>query len=679
MSSHQDGTLRTGFLRRGFRYVMLLVFIGISSGLLSHTIAFKFARNQHAIRLDELPAIVNAHKIHPETRDDIQTRDLTSALGDLVGSIEAGAAEAGQTVEGAVASLPPNTTTILDSLVSLITGGGNTTTIVDSLAPPAKFLEVGLASGALTGMGINMTVTTAGKSAAAPMPSATGLSALAENLGSGLTTTIFQSSAVKGLLTINMSSDRPGGLLGGSTGIVGQAVLAFAQGLGGGAVSGLKIAAVTNSNESFFNTSGANGIAGNFGQGLSQTILSNIQSPPLNSLLTSLGTVTGNINFAQVGTGFGAGIGQGAAIGLGLQSDVQDNSTVCGAEGIAQGFAKGLVSSFLGNGTVLKLASNLSSLMRVFGGASPNASATPSSNGTLSPDAGATAGFSFSNLNIAKVAEGFAVGLISGAGSTVSTLQIISADTTYFDDSVMGASTGCGRGLGSEGAKVVEAILNNGKSSTGTTAPANPKTTTNGAASTDPMAPADVSIPVIPASSADSAIPATMEAAPTTHKRFVRTLSSAAHFKSRKFVALKKRDALLPNATNLAGVRSNLNATTINPLINYGLSVIGCTGVGGFVGIFFGLIESKTLNISLADLAGSMMSASGTLKIAGQNVTLPDQTFVIKSSSNIYSLNPAQGVMTVMVNGVRVNRLIGLAVVHSKYLFFLFTKITDTN
>jgi hypothetical protein len=581
------------------RLLIMIVAIGVVSGILSHTLTAHLARKQHVTRLEELNKIINSHRSQLEIRD-VDVRSLQSAFDGFISSLESGAS-------AAASSLLPNTTTILNGLVSLITGGGNTSTIVESLQPAAKSLGVGLSSGAMTGLNITMP-----KNMEVNM---TGISGLAENLGSGLTSTIFSSSAVQNLFV--MDPNQPGGTLGGSTGTVGQAVLALAQGLGGGAVSGLKMNTATPgmAMAMSFNTTGVNGVAGNFGQGLSSTFLSGIQLPSLQSLIATFQTSNMTINFSDVGSGVGTGLGQGAAVGLGLQPDVTMN--VSGVAGVAQGFTKGLVSSFLINGTAQKLVASFNTSASLGG-------ATVSANGSASASIG---GLNLANINIAKVAEGFAVGLISGAGSTVMSLQLVAADTTNFDDSVQGASTGFGRGLGTEGAKIVEKILGGFDSMPSATS------ATNGMGA---------------------------------RKRSIKKLSGAKNYQSSKAVALQAREATLPNATDIAGVLNNLNASNINPLVQYGIDKLTCTGVGGLVGVFFGLIQSGTIPIKLTDLVSSMGGSS--FQLDGKNITLPDQTFIIKNEGNTYSLNPAQGVMTVMINGLGLNQTIALAVVHSKFI-----------
>lgn len=237
MGSHQDGT-SSGFFGR-LRFLVLVVAIGLSSGFLSHAFTSHLARKEHAVRLEELSSIIKAHRGQLEVRD-VDVRSLQSAWDSFVGDIESGAKKA-------AGSILPNTTTIINGLVSLVTGGGNTSTIVEGLQQPAKSLGVGLSSGALTGMNITMPKVMD--------VNTTGLSGLALNLGSGLSSTIFSSSAVQGLFV--MDPNEPGGMFGGSTGTIGQAVLALAQGLGGGAVTGLKMAAVTGATtKTYFNTTG---------------------------------------------------------------------------------------------------------------------------------------------------------------------------------------------------------------------------------------------------------------------------------------------------------------------------------------------------------------------------------------------------------------------------------------
>lgn len=377
--------------------------------------------------------------------------------------------------------------------------------------------------------------------------------------------------------------------------MIGQAALALAQGLGGGAASGLKSTTISSKGVAdtqagtqtgvVYNTSGLNGVAGNLGLGLSSSFLSGISLSSIASMGSSLlGSTGSSLDISAIGAGLGAGLGQGAAVGLGFQKDVDSPSSQDPAI-ITQVFAKGLASSFLNNET-------LSAVIDSFSPSSGNSSVM---------------GLSLSSIDISKAAEGLAVGLISGAGSTISTLQVIGADITSFNDTVGGAATGFGRGLGSEGAKVVEQLL---------------------------------------ASSSKATKKRNLEEAPGSSP-LERSLS------------LQRREATTTNATNLASVIASLNASAINPIIQTGIDDLSCMGVGGLVGIFLGLVESKTIDLKTITSMATPSTNNSTLN-------LPDQIFVIKSGGNTYSLNPAKGIMTVLINGMGIYRLVGVAAAHSK-------------
>jgi len=320
---------------------------------------------------------------------------------------------------------------------------------------------------------------------------------------------------------------------------------------------------------------------------LSSSFLGNVQIPSANSLLSSMKGLFGDsnttINIAEIGTSLGSGLGEGAAIGLGFQVD--SGNLPGTAPGIVEGFTKGLASGFLQNDTAGKLIHSL-------GSSSANSS------------------IKIPGIDFAKVAEGLAVGLVSGVGSTISTLDLVSANTTSFNDSVGGAALGFGRGLGSEGAKLVSEILD-GKKIT------NPSSKQ-------------------------------LQRQPIGIDSKLMVLKS--HYKR----------ATTANATDLASVLSNLNASNINPLVQSGVNALTCEGVGGLAAVFLGLVQSKTIklgNINLKDLT----SAGGI-----GNVSLPDQDFVVKSGGNTYQLNPAKGLGSVTVNGLGIFKLIGVAAAHSK-------------
>lgn len=674
MGSYQDESLSRGFVGR-IGFLILIAVVGLSSGFLSYSFTSHLERNEHALRVDELTGLIESHRSSLEVRSSVE-RSLGDAIQSAGDTLEAGAASAADAVkDGAsglldnagaeISSLLPNSSTILNSLVSLVSGGGNLSTIVEGLQQPANSLGVGLSTGAVTGLNISMPVSMAKMAEAIATNQTTGLSGLALNLGSGLTSALFENINVSSLLV--MDPNMPGGLLGGSTGTVGQAVLALAQGLGGGAVMGLKNAAIlaitptvattattamgmATGNASMFNTSGINGVAGNFGQGLLMTAtgsLGNVQLPSLSSLMATMGDMTMSIDLQALGSGVGTGIGQGAVIGFGLQPDATMN--VSGVGGVALGFTKGLVSSFLINGTATKIVDTFmaSGGIGALLGMSNSSTSAPMMIG----------GIDVSSISVAKVAEGFAVGLVSGAGSSFTSLKVIAADTTNFNDSVQGGATGFGRGLGSEGAKIAQMILNGATLDMGAPAGTTP--------SVVPAIPAIGS----PVTGTPATLPAASGAATIAQKRGIRTINLK---NVKRDSGLQPRqDAAqspLPSVTDLAGVLNNLNASAINPLTQMGIDTLTCTGIGGLVGVGFGLFQSGAIsagNTSIQDLLKSMSGMPGFM-IGGQNISLPDTTFVLKNEGNTYMLNPSQGVMTVMVNGNPVIKTVILAVLHSK-------------
>ncbi|PVH79535.1 hypothetical protein DL98DRAFT_572386 [Cadophora sp. DSE1049] len=546
----------------GHQYLHLLLSLvtGLLGSLIFYGTVYYLTIHQQGKQFTKPDLPGYTHVIGLETRDGLGTRDLVSAIGDLFkGSLPS-------TDAGALSGI---LSTIESSITKLLGDEGGS--LLDGLKDPSKYLGVGLASGALTGL--NMTMP-------ANVPTPTGVSDLAQNLGSGLSSTIFSSDSIKSLFK---ASSGPGGTLGGSDGTLGKAVMALGQGLGSGASSGLKLAA-TAATTPTFNTSGISGIAGNFGEGLTSSLLSNVQLPSADSLLDTVKSMFGGINttisIAEIGTSLGTGLGEGAAIGLGFQ--VNTSTPPDTGPGIAEGLTKGLVSGFLQNDTAGKLIGSISSLT-------------------------ANSSIKLPSINFAKITEGLAVGLISGVGSTISTLNLISANTTSFNDSVGGAATGFGRGLGSEGAKLVSEILDGSKVA-------------------------------------------------KTVKQPISLDGIASKIKVRQ--SHHKRETLA-NATDLASVLSNLNASNINPLVQSGMKALSCEGVGGLAALGYGLVMSGTIDIGSINLKDLTSSSP---KIG--NVSLPDQEFVIKSGVNTYQLNPAKGIGSVSVNGIGIYKFIVLAVAH---------------
>ncbi|PMB73131.1 hypothetical protein BM221_000551 [Beauveria bassiana] len=201
-------------------------------------------------------------------------------------------------------------------------------------------------------------------------------------------------------------------------------------------------------------------LAGTFAFGLSDALTSQLNISGLTSGLTkNVGGLVAKFA-APVASGLGKGIGTGAAVGLGLQPEseaatsVQEASPQNGdidAEGLTQSFAEALVSRFLANDTAGELIKSLS------GG-----------NGTDG------AGSLLSNIDVPRLANGLARGLLTGAGDGVQALgginALVSGKTVAltgpvsetkvdFDDSASGAAVGLGQGLGTSGVLTVQKLL----------------------------------------------------------------------------------------------------------------------------------------------------------------------------------------------------------------------------
>ncbi|KAM3504354.1 hypothetical protein MY11210_008386 [Beauveria gryllotalpidicola] len=204
-------------------------------------------------------------------------------------------------------------------------------------------------------------------------------------------------------------------------------------------------------------------LAGTFAFGLSDALASQLNISGLTSdLAKNAGGLVAKFA-APVASGLGKGIGSGAAVGLGLQPEPDAASLQAAAspqngdidaEGLTQSFAEALVSRFLANDTAGELIKSVS------GG-----------NGT---DGAASL---LSNVDVPRLANGLARGLVAGAGDGVQALGGINAivngkavaltgpvsETKIdFDDSAKGAAVGLGQGLGTSGVLTVQKLLARG-------------------------------------------------------------------------------------------------------------------------------------------------------------------------------------------------------------------------
>ncbi|KAM0306063.1 hypothetical protein ACHAO8_010909 [Botrytis cinerea] len=400
--------------------------------------------------LTSLQALSNdLHKLALDTHqaqsgNNLKSRGLFDGFASILTGGAAGGAGGAAGAGGAkAASGGGGLTGIFETL-----GGKLLDVTADSLATPAGYLGDGVGRGATTGLKINNGV----KQTTAEKPS--GVNAIAANLGFGT------SNALTG--SLDTSSFLTG---------AGAASAALGTGLGGGTASGLglnKSAVVAP------NGTGIPLIAGNLGNGLTQSLFSNID---MSKLMTGL--PSGMLQSAVVNAG--KGLGEGAAEGLDLPMNsattmrmklkraaaaaAGTNTTGSGLDvnAIAYGFTKSLSSSFLGAVDVKKLTSQAMSGSNLTSMVGPTLVGAGSGLG-----AGAAQGLGLSNAAVApgtgadaaapEVAHNFAYQLTTSflANGTLSSLQskLMSAMSMTNISAMLGpAAQGAGSGIG-QGAAV---------------------------------------------------------------------------------------------------------------------------------------------------------------------------------------------------------------------------------
>jgi hypothetical protein len=96
--------------------------------------------------------------------------------------------------------------------------------------------------------------------------------------------------------------------------------------------------------------------------------------------------------------------------------------------------------------------------------------------------------------------------------------------------------------------------------------------------------------------------------------------------------------------------------TTIDPILQSGIDILGCQGVGGIAAIGLSLLQSGKISLgSFGNLTSSFSS-------------LTNQTYTIKEGGNTYTANLANKDITqgITLNGQPVVRAVTLIVLHGK-------------
>ncbi|RDW77286.1 hypothetical protein BP6252_05339 [Coleophoma cylindrospora] len=440
-------------------------------------------------------------------------------------------------------------------------------------------------------------------------PVAFNAASAAEDFTQSVSSSFLASIDVKSLMALASSGAASMNL----SSLIAPVLVAAGSGLGSGAASGLGAQPLAKSAMSA--TPDAPVVARNFAYQLTTSFFANGTLPALATKISTGSSglpVMGNL-LSSAAQGAGSGLGQGLAVGLGLQqADAQGNVTGGDAVIVARQFTFGLTSSFLANGTLTRLQSKGTSVL---------------GNSSMS-------GMSLNSISFSKIAEGAARGLVDGAGSSIKMAggmqaimgkksaanmpaSNISANSSTFDDSVGGAASGFGFGLGAESVNLVlEALGQMNAAPAVTGAPGASKPGDN----VSPLA--------------------------------IRSVSYAAD-------GVITQQELSPSpSVDLSGVFAGLNITAADTVLQKGVNLLTCKGVGGATQILQGLRDSGALS-------------GGTLPQG----FLPNATFSVTNGGNLFNITTGDN-MIISVNGVDQGRLVVLLAVHGKILISYLNPIS---
>ncbi|KAK1702516.1 hypothetical protein BDP67DRAFT_560581 [Colletotrichum lupini] len=499
--------------------------------------------------------------------------------------------------------------------------------LVANLNGPGMFLGIGVGAGAAQGLNLSTqakTMEVAAKVAADNKMEATGLNPAIQNLGVGLTSTLI------GAIDFNS--------LGGNlTNQLQPIALSLATGLGNGTVAGLKLNANA-ANLEPVNDSSIPNVIGTFGFGLTKTVTANLD---INQLFNSANNPNTTKQIMRIlpaaASGFGKGLGQGATVGLGLQPDtavpmqqMPDDQIDFG--GISQTFAKGLTSSFLQNGTATELLNKVGGSMNM------------NQNGGGIP---ATIKFNGMDIQVSKVAQGFARGFLQGAGDAIQGMggvqSLFEGNATMptgampdaklqFDDSLGGAASGFGVGIGGQGVLVAYGLASKprGNTQSAANAPAAPVAST-------------------PAQRRDVELVSRQDPPPVVSV----------------------------NTTEGFNLSVVINAQTISMAAQAGVNALTCQGVGGLGLIGFGLIRSKTIALDSFNNGNVTKTAkqvipTGIIKISNEGHSYAIDGQVIRESLGNSIINAANGIE---VNGFKLPGWIAFLVLHILFAIIAYINV----
>lgn len=485
---------------------------------------------------------------------------------------------------------------IKGAVVSLATGLGNGTSAGLQLSPQAMTLQ-------------------------APVGNSTG--DIVGAFAFGLTKTVTSNIDVSRLVNMTGGSFDVQKLTGQPT---SQIALSLAQGIGNGTASGLKL---TQANIAPPTGTSAADTLGAFGFGLVDSIARNINTSSLTSGFSSmnLSQSLDKINLAKTASSFGTGLGSGAASGLGLSSAIVGAPDPNGNDipNIAGNFAFGLTKSVTQN-------FNISSIQ--------------SGNSQLS-------GLS-TNLDVGRVAQGAAMGFIQGADDAVTSMgglqalingtakmstTPLPATSSTFNDSVGGAATGFGQGLGGQGTLAAVQLLSQINITSMLDGFVNGN---NGNSGSDSAA----------------AAPASQSNATAAAKRTL--------FLPRDVVRRQTEVGAIStdNSFNLSVV---INADSISSVSQRVIDALTCEGIGGFILMGLGLVQSGTISLNGASTTNTTLIKQ----------VLPRGVMHFTSDGNIYQLDGTiiadnidndmlAAASGIIINGNPVITFTAFLIIHSK-------------
>ncbi|KAI6297637.1 hypothetical protein MCOR03_009298 [Pyricularia oryzae] len=525
---------------------------------------------------------------------------------------------------------------LTDSVTSAMSKGGSVTPDItsfnitpilggQSLTQVAFGLADGLGTGAAKGLKM-------GNAVNAQPATGTQASDVVNAFGFGLTNSVTRNIDTSKSFDLGSFNVTP--FLGGQS--LTQVAFGLADGLGTGAAKGLKMGNATTATPPAGNQ--ASDVVGAFGFALTDAVTRNLDTNKTFDLTSSfnISQLLGGQTLAQVARMFADGIGSGATKGLNLGNARVRNveppqgtsaADVAGAFGF--GLTESLTRSFDGDGAGAGLPMNFDI------------------DGTLQK--------TFPGLKIGSVVQGFARGFLQGASDSIIMMGGIQAmmngtavipttfpnETIAFNDTLGGAGTGFGQGLGGQGVIVAAELIAK-------------------------QFPDALKIPG-----------ANNRSIPT------RPLFDKADLAPAR---LARRDGPI-----LAGPGFNLsaiiNADTISNGTQTVLDLLQCEGVGGIILIGVGLIRSGAISFNVMDIikGGNPISKFGL----NENVTntirqvIPNGTIHFTSRGNFYDIDGTgikgalDGNMNGAIDGIKINSLklipfIVLLIMHILFAIIIF-------